>query len=101
MSEETVEAKPQLSKEEIAKRRAEVVSFYKEQIKHLKVQAEYEALLTEIEENRAKRLQAQMFLAQAAYAEDGEMSSEDVEAAKREFDEAMSQEKPRKLKRES
>ena len=54
----------ELSKEEIAKRKQEVSNFYKENIKHLKIQKEYESLLTEIEELRAKRLQAQMFQAQ-------------------------------------
>ena len=55
----------QLSKEEIAKRKQEVSNFYKENIRHLKIQREYESLLTEIEELRAKRLQAQMFQAQS------------------------------------
>lgn len=56
---------PQLSKEEMIKRREEITKFYKEQIPHLKVQAEYEELMTAIEESRAKRLQAQAFLANA------------------------------------
>ena len=56
MSEET---NKQLTPEEAKARRAEITKFYKEQIPHLKVQAEYERLMTEIEENRAKRVQAQ------------------------------------------
>ena len=55
----------QLSQEEVKARRAEITKFYKDQIPHLKVQAEYERLMTEIEENRAKRMQAQAFLANA------------------------------------
>jgi len=88
--EETIKetAEEPLSKEEIAKRRAEITKFYKDQITHLKVQAQYEELLTQIEENRAKRLQAQMFLAQAY--EQGEANSEDVEKAKDQFEESMS-----------
>jgi hypothetical protein len=55
----------QLSKEELKKRRAEVTAYYKEHIKDLKVQKEYEELLRDIEKTRAERVQAQMFLAQA------------------------------------
>ena len=61
MSEET---NRQLTPEEVKARRAEITKFYKDQIPHLKVQAEYERLMTEIEENRAKRAQAQGFLAE-------------------------------------
>ena len=84
----------QLSKEEIAKRRVEVSNFYKENIKHLKVQLEYEKLLTEIDETRAKRLQAQAFMAQA-YGPEAESEEE------ADFNTAMAQaEKPaRTLKR--
>ena len=84
----------ELSKEEIAKRRIEVSNFYKENIKHLKIQLEYERLLTEIDETRAKRLQAQAFMAQAYAPED--------ESAESDFNDAMTEaEKPaaRSLKR--
>jgi hypothetical protein len=54
-----------LTPEEIKARRTEITKFYKDQLPHLKVQAEYERLMTEIEEYRAKRLQAQAFLANA------------------------------------
>ena len=47
------------------KKRAEITKFYKESIKNLEVQFEYEKLLTDIEKQRAERVQAQMFLAQA------------------------------------
>ena len=55
----------QLTPEEVKERRQELTNFYKEGSKHLKVQLEYETLLTDIEEQRAKRLQASMFLAQS------------------------------------
>ena len=45
------ESKTEMSKEEIAKRRSEVTKFYESNIKHLKIQLEYENLLTEIEKN--------------------------------------------------
>ena len=54
-----------LSPEEIKLRKEEITKFYTDQLPHLKVQAEYERLMTEIEEHRAKRLQAQAFLANA------------------------------------
>lgn len=77
----------QLSKEEIAKRKQEVSNFYKENIKHLKIQREYEGLLTEIEELRAKRLQAQMFQAQSYKGMEGEVEDhapeEDFQQAKK------------------
>ena len=70
----------QMSKEEIAQRRQEITNFYKDSIKHLKVQKEYEQLLTDIEESRAKRMQAQMFLAQSlASQEEGLQSEENTE----------------------
>jgi|TARA_Y100000287_G_C14171356_1_gene330011 hypothetical protein len=59
----------ELSKEEMAQRREEITNFYKDNIPHLTVQAEYEALLCDIEESRAKRMQAQMYLAQAFAAQ--------------------------------
>lgn len=87
MSEET---NPQeLSKEEIAKRRAEITSFYKESIEHLKIQEEYETLLLKIEEARAKRIQAQIALAQfygAGQEESNEEAANDFAKAQMEQD---------------
>ena len=57
---------PQLTKEELASRREEITAFYKDNIPHLTVQAEYEELLATIDKARAERLQAQIFMAQAA-----------------------------------
>lgn len=78
----------QLSKEEIAKRREEISEFYSSNIKHLEIQVKYESLLTEIEELRAKRARAQMFIAQVFAEnnpEDGQDPSEneELEAAPR------------------
>ena len=75
----------EMTKEELAARRAEITKFYKESISHLKVQKEYEVLLMEIEEARAKRIQAQMFLAQALTAqEEGTKAAEDFMKAQAE-----------------
>jgi len=72
-----------LTPEEIKARRTEITKFYKDQLPHLKVQAEYERLMTEIEEYRAKRLQAQAFLANAYETmendEEGETQEKPVE----------------------
>ena len=61
---DTAEKVEGLSKEEIQERRKKITEYYEEHIPHLKIQLEYDRLLTEIEENRAKRVQAQKFMAQ-------------------------------------
>ena len=80
----------ELSKEELAKRKAEMSAFYKDNIKHLKVQLDYEEYLTKIEKTRAERLQAQVFIAQtyaqqnpnANAAENPTEAGEEFESAK-------------------
>jgi len=84
-AESTAAQKP-ISKEDAAKRRAEITKFYKDNITHLKVQLEYEKLMTEIEQSRVARIQAQMFLAQA-YA-DPDNEPEEATQARKEFSEA-------------
>ena len=78
------EEEVQLSKEEVKARRAEITAYYKENIKDLKVQLEYETMLRDIEKARAERIQSQMFIAQAmAGPEQGspdEISREKAEA---------------------
>ena len=88
----------ELSKEELKQRREEITSFYKENIKHLKVQKEYEELLRDIEKARAERVQSQMFLAQA-YGAGQEEAEEGMDEARQEFEAAMSEEPRRTLKR--
>ena len=53
------------SKLEMQAKRDEITAYYKDSIKHLKVQKEYETLLKEIETARAERIQAQTFIANA------------------------------------
>jgi|TARA_B100000902_G_C27318293_1_gene922666 hypothetical protein len=82
------ETDPQMSKEEMSKRREEITEFYKDNIPHLEIQADYEMLLAAIEKARAERMQAQMFMAQqyAAQKEGGvDPNSEEGKA----FQEAM------------
>lgn len=64
-AQDPTEEQVKMSQEELAKRRTEITNYYKENIKHLKIQLEYEKLLKDIEETRAQRVQHQMFLAQA------------------------------------
>lgn len=94
MEENFTEKQVELSKEELDQRRKEITEFYKTSIVHLKVQKEYEQLLCEIEKLRAKRVQAQMFLAQA-YAPDPEK-----ENAEEDFNRVNEETKRRTLKRE-
>ena len=68
------------TKEELAAKRQEISNFYKENVKHLKIQFEYEKLLTDIEKQRAERLQAQAFMAQTYAAQESKMNPEQSEA---------------------
>lgn len=97
MSQENNQEEVQLSKEELQKRRTEITTFYKDNIKHLKVQKEYEELLRDIERARVERIQAQMFLAQAY--DSGEENEGEIGEAEREFQEAMADQPRRTLKR--
>lgn len=96
MSEETNQQ--ELSKEELQKRREEITNFYKENIKHLKVQKEYEELLRDVEKARAERIQAQMFLSQAYAAQNEEAEEEESDPAA-DFEAAMQEEPRRTLRR--
>lgn len=78
---ENVEEQELLSKEELTQRREEITKFYTENLKHLRVQKEYEELLMSIEEARAKRIQAQMFLAQAYASQDPNDKANDFKKA--------------------
>ena len=72
---------PELSPEELKERRKEITEFYKDNIPHLTVQAEYEELLATIDKARAERMQAQMFMAQQyADQKEGGVASDSEEA---------------------
>lgn len=88
---ELSEKDPKLSKEDLAKRREEITEFYKDNIPHLEVQADYEMLLAAIEKARAERMQAQMYMAQqyAAQKEGGQPSTPEAEEFKAAMDNAM------------
>lgn len=57
------ENKELLTPEEVKERKEKLVQYYAEQVEFLTVQLEYETLVTQIEEQRAKRLQYQVMVA--------------------------------------
>jgi hypothetical protein len=58
-----MEEQKDLTPEEIQERKEKLLSYYQEQVKFLTVQLEYETLVTDIEEQRAKRVQIQAAIA--------------------------------------
>tara|TARA_Y100000034_G_scaffold92194_1_gene111346 strand:+ start:1453 stop:1806 length:354 start_codon:yes stop_codon:yes gene_type:complete len=84
----------EVSKEELAQRRKEITDYYKDNIKHLKIQLEYEELLMNIEKTRAERIQAQMFLAQATMGGEQGQNNEEAAAAFAESQKGHAQESP-------
>ena len=80
---------PQMSKEELSQRIEEITAFYKDNIPHLEVQADYETLLAAIEKARAERMQAQMFMAQQYASQKGEGAPDPNSQEGKAFQEAM------------
>ena len=78
------ENKEVLTPEEVKERKEKLTQYYTEQVEFLTVQLQYETLVTDIEEQRAKRLQFQVMVANMLAPDD---EDEEVE------------EKPRGLKR--
>ena len=54
----------EMSKEEMAERKAKLTQFYKEQIQFLKTQLEYETLVADVEDQRARAIFAQVKVGQ-------------------------------------
>tara|TARA_B100001758_G_scaffold247851_1_gene267745 strand:+ start:6916 stop:7230 length:315 start_codon:yes stop_codon:yes gene_type:complete len=86
--ENTTKEAPELTPQQLEEKRAEISKFYKDNIKHLKVQLEYETLLCDIEKRRAERTQAQMFMVQAQAAANGQQNP-NAEQMSEEFEKAM------------
>ena len=80
-----MEENKELTPEEVKERKDKLVQYYSEQVEFLTVQLEYETLVTNIEEQRAKRLQFQVMVAN--------MLAPDTE------EELVEDEKPRTLRR--
>lgn len=64
--------KVSMTKDSMKDKKEQMDSFYKENMKYLTTQVEYEKLLTEIEKLRAERINAQMFIAQALVNKEGD-----------------------------
>lgn len=79
-----MEENKELTPEEVKERKEKLIQYYTEQVEFLTVQLEYETLVTAIEEQRAKRVQFQVMVANML-AQDEEEEEEDL--------------KPRTLKR--
>jgi hypothetical protein len=90
-TQEEVPEMPEMSREEIAARKAEMSAFYAENLEHLKIQLEYEEHLTKIEKTSAERLQAQMFMMQAYAAQEGSEPGEMNKEAAMEFEKAKAE----------
>ena len=81
-----MEENKELTPEEVKERKERFTQYYTEQVEFLTVQLQYETLVTDIEEQRAKRLQFQVMVAN--------MLAPDEEPL-----EELEEEKPRTLKR--
>ena len=69
-----------LSPEELAERKEEMLRFYNESMPYLEAQLNYETKLSEIDEMRLKRTQIQMAYAQLMAAPPEEESTSEPEA---------------------
>jgi len=78
-----MENEKELSAEEIAERKEKLMSYYTDQIKFLTSQLEYETLLTDIEEQRAKRIQMQAAIASFLSPQEEEEGDEKPRTLKR------------------
>jgi hypothetical protein len=58
-----MEEQIELTPEQIQERKEKLLQYYQEQVDFLKVQLTYETLVTDIEEQRAKRVQIQAAIA--------------------------------------
>jgi hypothetical protein len=70
------ELENQMSSEEMAERKAKLKDYYTEEIEFLKVRLEYETLVTLVEEQRAKRVQYQVMIANMLASEPEEEEEE-------------------------
>ena len=70
------ENKEVLTPEEVKERKEKLTQYYTEQVEFLTVQLQYETLVTDIEEQRAKRLQFQVMVANMLAPDDEEEAEE-------------------------
>jgi hypothetical protein len=77
------ENKEVLTPEEVKERKEKLIEYYTEQVNFLTVQLKYETLVTDIEEQRAKRLQFQVMVANMLAPDDEEEVEEKPRGLKR------------------
>jgi hypothetical protein len=70
------ELENQMSSEEMAERKTKLKDYYTEEIEFLKIRLEYETLVTLVEEQRAKRVQYQVMIANMLASEPEEEEEE-------------------------
>ena len=78
-----MEENKELTPEEVKERKERLSQYYAEQVEFLTVQLEYETLVTQIEEQRAKRLQYQVMVANMLADEPEEEEAEQPRTLKR------------------
>jgi hypothetical protein len=80
---ENTQQEQQLSPEEIAVKKQEMLDFYRDSMVYLNAQSEYEEVLLKLDEIRFKRSQIQMqYAMMAQQMEEGAESEEEEEPAK-------------------
>ena len=72
-----------LTPEEVKERKEKLTQYYTEQVQFLTVQLEYETLVTDIEDQRAKRLQFQVMVANMLAPDDEEEEVDQPRTLKR------------------
>lgn len=78
-----MEENKELTPEEVKERKEKLAQYYTEQVEFLTVQLEYEKLVTDIEEQRAKRLQFQVMVANMLAPDEEEEEEEKPRTLKR------------------
>jgi len=99
MTEETNKQAEELTPEQLTAQRIKVINYYNAQIEVLKVQAEYEKLLAEIEESRAKRMSMIISQARMSQGPEEEQEQDQVPEAEAKAPEEVQTPKERKLKK--
>lgn len=78
--EETLEREPQLTQEQIEDNKQKLSEYYEKNIPFLKLQQEYEELITKIQESKTRRLIAQIQFAQIVAPQQQEEESDEESA---------------------
>lgn len=78
-----MEENKELTPEEVKERKEKLTQYYTEQVEFLTVQLQYETLVTDIEEQRAKRLQFQVMVANMLAPDEEEEVEEKPRGLKR------------------